>query len=84
MDKLVATFSQSRNDMCWQCSVPDAKANMIGTYQPRTTNLMWTGYNDGFWWENVSKTDNAKIKKGNDGRVWSIDFDTNEVTEVTL
>ena len=44
--------------------------------------VKWTGYDDAFWWDNVSITDVAQISTGSDGRRYKINFHTNRVVEV--
>lgn len=44
--------------------------------------VKWTGYDDAFWWDKVSITDQAQIRTGSDGRRYKINFETNRVIEV--
>ena len=44
--------------------------------------IKWTGYNDSFWWNNVSTTEQARFSKGTNGKTYYIDFNTNDVWEV--
>lgn len=64
-----ASFSQSRNDMYWTL------------YARPDGTIRWTGYDDSFWWDNVSKGDQFRKKVGPvSGRVYTLDPATNEVT----
>lgn len=64
-----ADFSQSRNDMHWKVWAGADKF------------IRWGGYDDAYWWDHVSKSENARRRVGSaTGRVFTIDFDTNEVT----
>jgi hypothetical protein len=70
----IAKFSQSRNDMYWKFW-----ADADGT-------IMWTGYDDSYWWDNVSKSDVFLVKRGaKTGRLFKLCPETNTVTisEVT-
>lgn len=65
----VAEFSQSRNDMYWK------------VYVPEDGFVRWGGYDDDYWWNNVSKSDRARTRIGEKtGRVYLIDFKTGRVT----
>lgn len=64
-----------RNDLFWEMCFFDMITNEF-------VNLRWTGYNDGFWWNNVAPTEQARVKKVNNGKSYKIDFATNEVWEI--
>jgi hypothetical protein len=65
----IAKFSQSRNDMYWKFW-----ADADGT-------IMWTGYDDSYWWDNVSKSDSFVVQKGSEtGRIFRLHPETNTVT----
>jgi hypothetical protein len=43
--------------------------------------ICWVGYDDANWWKNVSPTEHTRTRTGQGtGRIFTIDFDTNEVT----
>lgn len=56
-----AAFSQSRNDIYWSIFV-DGKT------------VRWSGYNDSYWWYNVSTSPQFKFREG-----FELDANTNEV-----
>lgn len=57
-----AKFSQLRNDMYW------THFDLDDGY------IRWIGYDDAYWWDNVSKTDNARIRTGKvSGRVYELE-----------
>jgi hypothetical protein len=43
--------------------------------------IRWTGYDDSYWWSNVSKSESFKVKKGQKtGRIYTLNAETNTVT----
>lgn len=64
-----AKFSQSNNDLHWSLYAGDD-----GT-------IRWTGYDDRYWWENVSPTDLARKRVGKvTGRTFVLNHETKHVT----
>ena len=64
-----ANFTKIRNDMYW--SILD----------PQDGFIRWSGYDDGYWWDNVSKSDRACARIGEiTGRIFIIDFNSGDVT----
>lgn len=70
-----AEHSQLCNDLFWRYGFFDI---LTGEY----STIRWQGYNDGFWWNNVAPTDQARNRKGVNGRNYRIDFTNNIVYEV--
>ncbi len=67
-EKLEAKFSQSRNDMHWS------------VFTLEDGFIRWGGYDDTYWWDNVSKADNTRTRTGEkSGKTYVIDFVTGEV-----
>lgn len=68
-ENLAAEFTQSRNDMAWT------------VYAGPDGFVRWSGYDDAYWWNNVSKSEAARTRTGKQtGRTFVIDFGTGEVT----
>jgi hypothetical protein len=66
---IAAEFNQHRNDLNW--SIHAGEDGFI----------RWTGYDDAYWWDQVSKTDHARKRVGKvTGRHFVLNHDTNEVT----
>lgn len=66
---LEATFNQSRNDLYWS------------VWGGEDGTIRWSGYDDGNWWDNVSKTDHARKRVGKvTGRTFVLNHDSGEVT----
>lgn len=64
-----ADFDQSRNDLSWKLWAGDDKF------------IRWSGYDDSYWWDNVSPTPGFRERKGAvTGRTFRLDPETNEVT----
>lgn len=70
-----AEYHISRNDMFWERYFHDM---VTGEF----VKLRWTGYNDSFWWDNVAPTEQARVRKGSNGKSYRIDFNTNDVWEI--
>ena len=71
-EKLTAKFSQNRNDMHWS------------VFTLEDGFIRWGGYDDAYWWDNVSKCDHARTRTGEkSGKVYAIDFTTGEVWVTT-
>ena len=63
-----ADFQQFRNDLYWKI------------YDSEDGFISWGGYDDAYWWDNVSKSKEAQIRKGNiSGRTYKLNFETGEV-----
>lgn len=66
--KHMAEFDQLRNDLYWK--FPAGADGLI----------RWTGYDDDYWWERVSKDPRTRTRRGEiTGRTFVIDFETGEV-----
>lgn len=70
----VAEFSSLGRDLFWKFYCFNDNNEFV--------RVRWQGYSDSYWWDVVSKTDQACIRKGSDGRYYKINFSTNEVEEV--
>lgn len=70
-----AESRHSRNDLFWEMYFLDM---CTGEF----VKLCWIGYNDDFWWNNVAPTEQARVRKSENGKSYRIDFDTNEVYEI--
>lgn len=67
-EKREAEFSQSRNDMYWK--LWDSDDGFI----------RWTGYDDSFWWNNISvKPDWQKRVGSKSGRLYHLNPETGDV-----
>ena len=67
-EKLTAKFSQSRNDMHWS------------VFTLEDGFIRWGGYDDAYWWDNVSKAEHTRTRIGEKtGKVYEINFDTGDV-----
>ena len=51
MSEQKASFNQLSNDLFWKF------------YAGEDGFIRWTGYNDAYWWDNVSLSENFKQKK---------------------
>ncbi len=72
----VAEFSSLGRDLFWKFYGFNDNNEFV--------RVKWQGYSDSYWWDVVSKMDQARISKGSDGRYYKINFSTNEVTEVDV
>lgn len=61
-------FSQINNDLFWE--MVTSKGEII----------RWSGYNDSYWWNKVSKDPTQRRRTDKDGNVWEIDFQTDEAS----
>lgn len=61
MDKLKAEFSQNHNDMYWKI------------YTAEDGFVRWTGYDDGFWWDNVSIKPEWQTRAMSSGKTYQLD-----------
>ena len=64
-----ASFNSLGRDLCWNI--------YISEFEFKKT-LRWIGYDDGYWWSNVSKTDQFQIQN-HAGRRYKLNPETNEV-----
>lgn len=69
-----AEFSRLGRDLFWKFYAFNDNNEFV--------KVKWYGYDDDFWWYNVSITEQAQIRVGSDGRKYRIDFKTNRVSEV--
>lgn len=68
MSKHTADFNQLSNDLYWKF------------YGGEDGFIRWTGYDDEYWWNNVSLSDNFKQKIGKiTGRIFELNAETREV-----
>lgn len=64
-----ASFHQLRNDLYWKVSAGEDGI------------IRWAGYDDGYWWSNVSKRDDFRVRIGKvTKRQFTLNPDTNVVT----
>lgn len=64
-----AKIEQIRNDLYWKI------------WDKEDGNIRWIGYNDKYWWDVVSKSDNFRRKVGPiSGRIYVIDPQSGKVT----
>jgi len=64
-----ARFEQSRNDLYWDI------------YDLDDGFVRWTGYNDDYWWNNISVTEGFKKRTGKvTGRIYELNIETGDVT----
>ncbi len=69
MLKIKANFSQLGNDLFWSHYDKDDKS------------IKWSGYNDEYWWNNVSCSSNFKFRLGKiTNRYYCLDAKTNDIT----
>lgn len=66
-----AKFSQLSNDLFFEFIVSDP-----------FEVLRWTGYDDAYWWKNVSTTDQFRNRESKSGRTFRLDPDSLEVMEL--
>ena len=69
VNSYTASQSAQRNDLFWSLFVDGER-------------LTWTGYNDDYWWDKVSKSGAARERVTKTGRRFAIDFETSIVTEI--
>lgn len=63
-----ARFSQLSNDLFWSIYV-------------NGETIRWVGYNDAYWWNTVSNTDQFQIKESG-AKKYRLNPESDEVTEV--
>ena len=64
MSVRIARFEQIRNDLFW--TLYDSESDKL---------IRWQGYDDSYWWQNISKTDQFRVR----GK-YRLDPITNKVT----
>ncbi len=68
METKQAEFSQSRNDMHWS------------HYDLDDGFIRWSGYDDDFWWKNISIKDDWRQRKGEkSGKTYYLNPETCQV-----
>lgn len=65
----IAKPSCHRNDLSWSVRI-------------NGETIWWHGYNDAYWWDKVSISEQARRKTAKDGTIYEIDFRSNKVTKV--
>lgn len=73
-----AEFNISRNDMSWRCCILDTNNDY------EFFHLYWSGYNDAYWWDNVSDKASVITCKGDKGteRKFRLNYKTLDVIEI--
>lgn len=73
-----AKFNISRNDMFWKCIILDTEEGC------EFFDVLWSGYNDTYWWDNVSRSASVATCTGDKGTVkkFKLDYETLDVVEV--
>lgn len=73
-----AEFKTYGNDMFWTCCILDS------TNDFEFFHISWSGYNDAFWWDNVSGKESVTTCKGDKGttKKFKLNYKTLEVVEV--
>ena len=74
-----AKFDINRNDMFWTCCLFAYKDGELEWY-----HIKWIGYNDAYWWDNVSEEASIVICKGDKGteKKFKLNYKTLDVIEV--
>lgn len=70
-----ATLDQLGNDLFWTWYHLDFSNDR------HMQKISWTGYNDHYWWNKVAPQQNTQSCSC--GKKFRIDFETNEVEEIT-
>lgn len=72
-----ANHAQYSNDLYWTCYIFDNKNS-------EWFRIKFYGYNDSYWWDNVSEKARRKTVKGDKGtqKTFELDYKTLEVVEV--
>ena len=65
--KVEAKFSQSRNDMHWS------------HWDYDDSFIRWSGYDDDYWWKNISVKPEWQTRTGKSGRRYTLNPETSEV-----
>lgn len=74
-----AEFRIHRNDMFWSCCLYTYEDGEFEWY-----HIRWSGYNDAYWWDNVSEKASIVVCKGDKGteKKFKLDYKTLDVVEV--
>lgn len=74
-----AKFHISRNDMFWECCLYTYEDGEFEWY-----HVKWSGYNDSFWWDNVSEKASIVTCIGDKGteKKFKLNYNTLDVVEV--
>lgn len=74
-----AEFDIINNDMFWTCCLHTYDNGKFEFY-----HIRWSGYNDAFWWDNVSEKASVTTCRGDKGTVkkFKLNYRTLEVVEV--
>ncbi|MCK9593602.1 MAG: hypothetical protein M0Q91_16485 [Methanoregula sp.] len=77
-------FSQSGNDLSWTwwCTDYNCVHNNVTDCDVSCQRQYWSGYNDMFWWRNVSITAQFLIKTCKCGKLFLLDIQKNVVYEI--
>lgn len=67
MATVEAKFSQSRNDLHWSL------------WAGEDGFVRWSGYDDSFWWDNISPKAEWRLQYGKSGTRYTLDPRTNRV-----
>ena len=75
-EKQFAEFDQLSNDMFWNYYhyIPG---------KDHFEKLQWQGYNDKYWWDHAPKKESQTVRTCKCGKKFMLDFDTNEVKEIS-
>lgn len=71
MKEYKAQTYHTHNDLIWIFFTPK-------DYE----KIRWEGYNDSFWWDQVSTQPGQNRRLDSKGRIWELDFDANVVKEI--
>lgn len=84
--KGTAKFEIHRNDMYWDCMILDSGFDENNNYHSEFFHCKWTGYNDNYWWTEVSEKNRTIEVIGDKGTMkkFVLNYGTNEVTEYGL
>ena len=74
-----AKFDINRKDMFWTCCLFERKDEELEWY-----HIKWFGYNDDYWWDNVSEKASIVTCKGDKGteKKFKLNYKTLDVVEV--
>ena len=74
-----AEFNIYGNDMFWKCYIHTYENGEFEWYK-----IMWQGYNDSFWWDNISEKASIVTCKSDKGteKKFKLNYNTLEVIEV--
>ena len=74
-----AKFDINRNDMFWTCCLFEHRDGEFEWY-----HIKWFGYNDDYWWDNVSEKASIVTCKGDKGaeKKFKLNYKTLDVVEV--